>query len=346
MEKKYFLSFQTVFRLNENVRFLEEFLIYYIHIGFDHFYLYNNDGSITDFSKESHNKHGDVVRNDEPIEDKLMFDDIMKKYGDKITYTKWQPLDENNNIVYGQDYATMDFIKRYAHETEWVAIMDLDEFLYSEKNLDIPAYFRNLSDDVSCIFLGQKPFIHRFQAKTKYITQDFRSADYVYPGGGGSKNIVRTNDFVDLETIRSLDLENFEMSRILKCPELKEIDTTWHLHVHNIIVKNKKITPSPEELRFNHYQHRISNDSPESTFKMDDCMTRYTHLFSEGFSSQNQYKNENKPMNSSSSLFFTVFILLFLLFFIFQYKKIKQIKYIYFSIVFILLFFYLSCNGK
>lgn len=61
----------------------------------------------------------------------------------------------------------MDFIKRYAHETEWVAIMDLDEFLYSKTNINIPEYFRQLPENVSRVFLGQKPFNNRFHSNDK-----------------------------------------------------------------------------------------------------------------------------------------------------------------------------------
>lgn len=83
MGKKYFLSFQTVFRLNENARWLEEFLIYYIHIGFDHFYLY--DGSIDEYDPiKKVNKNGDPILLNEPEEDKVILQDIMKNMVTKL----------------------------------------------------------------------------------------------------------------------------------------------------------------------------------------------------------------------------------------------------------------------
>ena len=44
--KKYYLAFHTVFILNENIKWLDEFIYYYIYLGFNHFYLYDNTGTI------------------------------------------------------------------------------------------------------------------------------------------------------------------------------------------------------------------------------------------------------------------------------------------------------------
>ena len=40
----------------ENINFLEEFIIYNLHIGFDHFYLYDNENS-TNFENYVKNKN-------------------------------------------------------------------------------------------------------------------------------------------------------------------------------------------------------------------------------------------------------------------------------------------------
>jgi hypothetical protein len=300
MTKKYFLSFQTVFRLNENAKWLEEFLVYYINLGFDHFYLYDNDGSISEYDPSKQvNKNGDPVRLDEPEEDKAILRAIVKKYGDKITYTKWQPRDENNNIVYAQDWATMDFIKRYADETEWVATMDLDEFLYSENNIDIPQYLRDQPENVSRIFLGQKRFIHRFDSNEKYVTQDYRCNDVYIPAGtGGSKNIVRASDFIDIEKIQAIDLKNFDMSEIYKNREMQDLYSTMHLHLHDVAVKHEVVIPPEDVLRFNHYQAKVT-EMQRGNEGHDDCMKRYANLFDnldttkEGFSMMNVNDNDN-----------------------------------------------------
>ena len=318
--KKYLLSFQTVFRLNENVKWLEEFLIYYINIGFDHFYLYDNDGSVSDFDK-SQNKHGYKISNNEPTEDKAIFDRILEKYGDKITYTKWKPINKENEIIYGQDYATMDFIKKYADETEWIALMDLDEFLISVNNIDIPNYFRNLPNDVSCIKLGQKPFINRFESNQKYITQDYRCIDtFIKQGGGGSKNIVRVRDLIDIDKIKQIDINQFDLSNILHSNELISIDQTWNLHIHSVRVKNKILEVDQNDLRFNHYQ--IKNI--ENLNGYDDNMKKYTYLF--------ENKNSNIEGFETKSNYLYYFFLLFVLFVVFLFftslRSLNALKFI------------------
>ena len=59
MINKYFLTFYTVFILNKNIKWLEEFLIYYINIiGIQHFYLYDNNKSTGGDGTNNLNKYG------------------------------------------------------------------------------------------------------------------------------------------------------------------------------------------------------------------------------------------------------------------------------------------------
>jgi hypothetical protein len=341
--KKYLLSFQTVFRLNENIKWLEEFLIYYINIGFEHFYLYDNDGSLSEFDKSTNiNKHGYKISNNEPTEDKVILDRILEKYGDKITYTKWKPTNKENEIIYGQDYATMDFIKKYSDETEWIALMDLDEFLISVNNIDIPNYFRNLPNDVSCIKLGQKPFINRFESNQKYITQDYRCIDtFIKQGEGGSKNIVRVRDLLDIDKIKQIDINQFDLSNILHCKELIDIDQTWNLHIHSIRVKNKILEVDQNDLRFNHYQIKDINNLNG----YDDNMKKYTYLFEngnrivEGFETKSNYLYYLFVL----FLFFTPFLISNKYYYIVK-KHNKNIIILYIVIIFIIILLYRLMN--
>ena len=160
--KKYFLSFHTIFILRENIQWLEEFLIYYKNLGFEHFYLYDNTGSSgTIFgATQQTNRYGYPIQ--EIAEEQ--FAKIMEKYGDCITYHIWQPRADNKQdgpIVYGQIAGMVDFINRFGHETEWVAFMDLDEFLISPSNIHIVNYFRTLPESISGVALCQKKFVDR-----------------------------------------------------------------------------------------------------------------------------------------------------------------------------------------
>ena len=90
-----------------------------------------------------------------------------------ITYVKWQPRNEKGEIIYGQEDGVRHFMQNYGKETEWVALMDLDEFLFSEQDVDIADFFRNQPRNISCVKIVQKKFVDRFLSDKEFITQDF-----------------------------------------------------------------------------------------------------------------------------------------------------------------------------
>ena len=256
-KQKRLLSFHTVFILNENIKWLEEFIIYNKAIGVEHFYLYDNDGSDGCHGSQTHNKYGFPMTTSNRHEDIIQLVAILKKYADCVTYVKWQPR-ENGKIVYGQNESIQHFIKNYGHETEWVAFMDLDEFLFSPTALDIPAYLKGLGPDISCVKLIQKKFIDRFLSTEKYITQDYRAINNIIIGTEWApKHIVRCADFTGL------------------------------LSIHQMFVKNKMIVADKNELRFNHYNVNdkllawlVTFYHKEYTIDgADEGMARYKHLF-------------------------------------------------------------------
>ena len=99
------LAIHTVFLPNENVYFLEEWIKYHIHIGFDKIYLYDNDGSsgVDDAVKNKSNKYGmnydKLFTNKKHIQQE--YKRILNEYKDHIIYIKWQPINENGEIHYG-----------------------------------------------------------------------------------------------------------------------------------------------------------------------------------------------------------------------------------------------------
>ena len=259
--KKYFLSFHTIFILNENIQWLEEFLIYYKHIGFDHFYLYDNEGSTggaNNTAKQSRWGYEASTINSE--EDKAKLAKVMNKYGDMITYVKWQPKNEQGEITYGQVEGLRHFIQTYGHETTWIAFMDLDEFLFSPSNIDIIQYFKALPQTVSNVRLSLKIFADRHEILGPYCTQDFRCIEGVsMTYSTGCKNIVRTDDFI----------------------------TTYNIH-NTFEFKQESIDVDKNMLRFNHYNGNSKQlKCLKDIFKvdvvlssMDTSMSRYANLYS------------------------------------------------------------------
>lgn len=100
-EKKYKFSICSIFK-NEGP-YLKEFVEYHLLIGFEHFYFYNNNS-----------------------DDK--YKEVLKEYVDKgiVTLTEW-PIVPGQQAMYEHWYAT------YRHETQWVAFLDLDEFICPTK---------------------------------------------------------------------------------------------------------------------------------------------------------------------------------------------------------------------
>lgn len=258
--KKYFLSFHTIFILSENIQWLEEFLIYYKHIGFDHFYLYDNEGSTGGANNtDKMSRWGYEASTTNSEADKAKLAKILDTYGTMITYVKWQPKNEQGEIVYGQVGGLRHFIQTYGHETTWIAFMDFDEFLFSPSNMDIVQYFRTLPQTVSNVRVSMKVFADRHESISPYCTQDFRCIGGVsMPYYTGCKNIVRTDDFI----------------------------TTYNIH-NSYEFKQESIDVDKNVLRFNHYNGNNKQlKCLKDVFKvdvllssMDTGMSRYANLY-------------------------------------------------------------------
>jgi hypothetical protein len=139
-----FLSVHIVFLLNENIKWLEEFIVYYINLGFEHFYLYNNEGSEGGDGTKTHNKYNFPVSTTSSKEDLEKFEKILLKYEKYITHILWKPKNIEGKIVYGQNEAVEDFILKYGEKNEWVAFIDMDEFIFSKKNINLVEYLKCL----------------------------------------------------------------------------------------------------------------------------------------------------------------------------------------------------------
>jgi hypothetical protein len=104
---KYFLSIACIFKNEEHA--LDEFILHHIHHGVDHFYMIN------DFSSD------DSVR-------------ILEKYSNVVTLF-------NNDIITSetgrQEYIYEKYLRGIINETEWLAIIDSDEFMYTVDTLDL-----------------------------------------------------------------------------------------------------------------------------------------------------------------------------------------------------------------
>lgn len=99
---KYFLSMVAVVR-DEN-DYLGEWIHYHIEeIGYEHFYIYDNESKI-------------------PVNEYL--NSINFKYTDKVTVIPWKTTEWIQNDAYN------DFLTRFGTETKWFSAMDPDEYVF------------------------------------------------------------------------------------------------------------------------------------------------------------------------------------------------------------------------
>lgn len=111
INQKYLISVAAVFKNEAHA--LDEWIQHYLKIGIEHIYLIN------DFSTDS-------------------YADIIKKYGRKIT------LFENDIITneFGRQKLIYEkYLRPILGETEYMVILDLDEFLYSPLKLSFKEFF-------------------------------------------------------------------------------------------------------------------------------------------------------------------------------------------------------------
>jgi hypothetical protein len=103
----HYLSIGAIFKNEAHI--LEEWLDHYIFHGVDHFYLIN------DFSTDN-------------------YIEIINKYKDKITLFNNLKVEKSRGR---QTEFYNYFLKPILHETKFLAILDLDEFLYSPKEINL-----------------------------------------------------------------------------------------------------------------------------------------------------------------------------------------------------------------
>lgn len=149
---KYNLSIVAIFK-NEH-RFIVQWIEYHLKVGVDHFYLYDNGGD-----------HWDLL---EPFQQ-------------FITYTPWtdeianQYNTEHQNQT-RQKGAYTHCVDRFREETEWIQLLDLDEFLVPMASDDVKECLEIGSDKVGVIRIPRFNFGNSGNWKKPAIPQvtDFK----------------------------------------------------------------------------------------------------------------------------------------------------------------------------
>lgn len=125
---------QTVYKPEENVDYLEEWLLHHINIGVTHFYMYDNSGGIeqrlvneygvSPLKLTKFNKH-QIQFNYSLEESRQKQKQIIKKY--PVTVIKWQKKNSNGDVIYAQNESIMHFANHIKQGL--CAFIDIDEFI-------------------------------------------------------------------------------------------------------------------------------------------------------------------------------------------------------------------------
>lgn len=273
LNRKNRIAVQSVFLPRENIFFLKEWLAYHIEIGADHFYLYDNTGSIgRDGSDQAVNKYGIPYAkitggmSDNDIQD--IMHEIENDFPGRVTYIKWAPVNEQGKIEYGWNESLQHFIENYGVETEWTAFIDIDEFIFSVEDKNLKEYVGEYEQNgYADLLLLQKKFDERFNNLDRYVIKIDKCIEGINTFGWAPKHIIRT-DMIDLESL---------------------INKTKVWDMHNIHkTGGKHAVVDVNELRFNHYNVNkeqfkwmkwFYNTSENYYFNgQDDSMKRYWNV--------------------------------------------------------------------
>lgn len=119
---KYYLSLAAIFR--DEARFLKEWIEFYKLMGVDHFYLYNN------LSKDNYLE----------ILEPYIKEGMVELKDVNYNATAMQDFNKFQESVY------IDAAEKSKNDTEWLIIIDTDEFMYPVKGKDLVETLKNYDD--------------------------------------------------------------------------------------------------------------------------------------------------------------------------------------------------------
>lgn len=196
--KKYKISICAIFK-NEGL-FMKEWIEYHLLIGVEHFYLYNN------LSDDN-------------------YQDLLKPYVDNgtVTLIEWP-------VPFAQTKAYIDCYNKYRQETEWIAYIDLDEFICLREQNDIKEWIHGFRRYPSVV-LNWKMFGtsgHMNHEADSLVTEQY-TASWPYPVNHGKSLINTSYDFSEFHIHLFFSIINiFGMKfRILPVDEFKKFLLYW-----------------------------------------------------------------------------------------------------------------------
>jgi hypothetical protein len=211
---KYYLSL-CLFVKNET--YLEEFIIYYKILGVEHFYIYDNESS-------------------HPIRDRLN----NHNYSDYITFIdfcgEYQQLNAYNHCL-----------THFGNETEWLIVVDSDEYILPKKCWSIRD-FVNLYEDYGAIGINWVIFGSNYHD--------------IKPNGYLIENYIRCSNKQD-EQIKCI-LKPSRCTKFITVHHPEVIDPSLFIDPHkNILEWFRNNNYTTDIIQINHYRYKSLEDSLE-----------------------------------------------------------------------------------
>ncbi len=227
-ENKYYLSLVAV--IKDESQHIEEWLDYYINLGVEHFYLYDNKS----------------------------MDDIFDKltpYAEKISYVfSLKELDKTS--VYAE------IIKKHSTETRWLAFIDVDEFICFTKNTGEKNYLANFMhqyEDYPALVINRLCFDSNNHTKVPEgsVLENYTRIHEDFKNAKENKYIKSIVDPLWIEAI-GIYGHNYKFNQYAvneNCESVEEIECT----------KNTSI----DKIRINYYQGRLKKDWNDNNYNKE-----------------------------------------------------------------------------
>jgi len=136
---------------------------------------------------------------------------ILNDFNDNIIYVKWQPIDSDGNIIYGQKQAIEHYITNYTKLSDYTAHIDVDEFIVSKNNTNIKDYIFNQSkDNVTKLIIKQKKMSDRFCDKQPINILDITNSIENIDTTGWAHKLIIKNDATNIENITSINIHSIK----------------------------------------------------------------------------------------------------------------------------------------
>jgi hypothetical protein len=260
MVYKYFLS--VCLCVKNEAKYMEEFIKHYIHQGVEHFYIINNN---SDDNIEEVINNSDYKSNVTLIRDNRDMGILKNNKGSLGHYQLLQ--DHFYNII--------------KQETEWVILVDADEFMYGKNGYTIKSYLSSLDENIGCIYVlwnimnpykdENNNLISEFSIKNnvKRINHDLMNnlSKYIKHANDFGKSIFKTKELENPLNLWIHLVKIYSAKTINNYGIEKDVINNYSDNKNNISYSEENF--SKVNISLNHYAIRNLEDLKKKEMQLD-----------------------------------------------------------------------------